>query len=92
MTKSRLLSLLQRLPPGLIEIYTHPAILNTFAGHAPEYDYTGELAALTDPLCADALKRSGRTFGGYIDSFVGARRQVGIVTQISAGPRRQGGS
>jgi hopanoid biosynthesis associated protein HpnK len=67
MTRERLKSLLDRLPPGVIEIYTHPATVNAFAGHAPGYRYTEELAALTDPDCVAALRRSGHRPGGLSD-------------------------
>jgi hopanoid biosynthesis associated protein HpnK len=68
MTRERLKSLLERLPAGVIEIYTHPATVNAFAGHAPGYRYTEELAALTDPDCVVALRRSGHRPGGFGDS------------------------
>ncbi len=67
MTRERLLGLLQRLPGGVIEIYTHPATANIFAGHAPGYRYTEELAALTDPGCVAAVRRSGYALGGLGD-------------------------
>src|SRR5262245_12192023 len=54
MTAQRLRSLLERLPTGVIEIYTHPAAADVFAGHAPGYRYTAELAALTDADCVAA--------------------------------------
>jgi hopanoid biosynthesis associated protein HpnK len=65
MTRERLLSLLERLPPGVIEIYTHPATANAFAGHAPGYRYTDELAALIDPDCIAAQRRSGHRLDGF---------------------------
>jgi chitin disaccharide deacetylase len=67
MTKTRLLSLLKHVPPGLVEIYCHPAVSNNFAGSASGYRYTEEFAALTDPNCSEALRQSGRTLGGYAD-------------------------
>jgi chitin disaccharide deacetylase len=67
MTRERIKSLLENLPPGLVEIYTHPATANAFAGHAPGYRYTDELAALTDPDCVAALQRSGVRLGGLSD-------------------------
>jgi hypothetical protein len=67
MTRERLRGLLENLPPGLIEIYTHPATANMFTGHAPGYRYTDELAALTDPDCVAALQRSGFRCGGLGD-------------------------
>ncbi len=67
MTAARIKGLLDRLPPGVIEIYAHPATAHTFAGHAPGYRYAEELAALTDPDCVAALRRSGYRLGGFGD-------------------------
>jgi chitin disaccharide deacetylase len=67
MTKQRLAALLRRLPPGLVEIYFHPATQNSFLGAAPGYRYTDELAALCDADCIDGVRQSGYTVGGYSD-------------------------
>jgi hopanoid biosynthesis associated protein HpnK len=67
MTAARIRGLLDRLPPGVVEIYAHPASADAFAGHAPGYRYTEELAALTDPDCVAALRRSGYRLGGFGD-------------------------
>ena len=67
MTAARISGLLDRLPPGVIEIYTHPATADAFAGHAPGYRYAEELAALIDPDCVAALRRSGYRLGGFSD-------------------------
>jgi chitin disaccharide deacetylase len=67
MTPDRLAGILGRLPPGLVEIYLHPATSNDFAGSAPGYCYTEELAALTDARCMRALRQSGRRPGGFGD-------------------------
>jgi len=68
MTADRLRGLLEHLPDGLVEIYTHPATRNDFAGGAVGYRYVDELAALTDPAVADAARSSGRRLGGYADA------------------------
>jgi hopanoid biosynthesis associated protein HpnK len=68
MTSGRLAGLLAHLPPGLVEIYAHPATANEFAGHAPGYRYTDELAALCDPQCIAVLRQSGYRLGGYSDA------------------------
>jgi hopanoid biosynthesis associated protein HpnK len=68
MTRARVTGLLAHLPAGVIEIYTHPAAADVFAGHAPGYRYTEELGALTAPDCIDALKRSGYRLGGFSDA------------------------
>jgi hopanoid biosynthesis associated protein HpnK len=68
MTSSRIASLLPRLPDGVVEIYTHPATANAFAGHSPGYRYTDELAALTDPECAAAVREGGYRLGGFTEA------------------------
>jgi chitin disaccharide deacetylase len=65
MTKTRLAALLGRLPAGLVEIYLHPAVTNSFAGAAPGYRYAEEFAALCDADCIAAVRRSGYALGGY---------------------------
>jgi chitin disaccharide deacetylase len=49
MTKTRLRGLIDRLPPGVTEIYCHPATEDVYDGSAPGYAYRAELAALVDP-------------------------------------------
>ena len=68
MTRTRLAALLRRLPPGFVEIYLHPAVTDAFAGAAPGYRYAEEFAALCDPDCIAAVRRSGCTLGGYSDA------------------------
>ena len=65
MTVSRLIGLLTCLPSGVVEIYCHPATADNFAGSAPGYRYREEFAALTDPACIAAVRRSGYVLGGY---------------------------
>jgi hopanoid biosynthesis associated protein HpnK len=67
MTAERLAALIRRLPAGLVEIYLHPAVTNTFAGAAPGYRYAEEFAALCDGDCVAAVRRSGYSLGGYTD-------------------------
>ena len=68
MTSQRIAKLLRHLPPGTVEIYTHPAAVNAFAGHAPGYRYTDELAALTDRECIAAAREAGYSLGGFADA------------------------
>jgi hopanoid biosynthesis associated protein HpnK len=68
MTRERIANLLRHLPEGIVEIYTHPAAANAFAGHATGYRYTDELAALTDQGCIAATRQVGRRLGGFRDS------------------------
>jgi hopanoid biosynthesis associated protein HpnK len=67
MTKERVAALLCRLPPGVVEIYLHPGTQNSFAGSAPGYRYTDELAALCDGDCIAAVRQSCYAVGGYSD-------------------------
>jgi chitin disaccharide deacetylase len=67
MTEPRMLNLLRSLPEGIVEIYTHPATRDEFGGHAADYDYTGELAALCHPEVRSAVQMSRHVTGGYSD-------------------------
>jgi hopanoid biosynthesis associated protein HpnK len=66
MTASRLGGLLENLPDGLTEIYTHPAT-GPYSGSAPGYQYGAELSALTQPDLKDLLVRQGIRSGGFAD-------------------------
>ena len=68
MTRERMRALLAKLPPGFVEIYTHPAAANEFAGHALGYRYVDELAALTDAACVDAVRNAAHRLGGFSDT------------------------
>jgi chitin disaccharide deacetylase len=65
LTEDRLVGLLDQLPPGLIEVYAHPATTDAFAGHTPGYRYVDELNALCAPAARAALRRSGFRLGSY---------------------------
>lgn len=67
MTADRLEAVLDLLPDGVTEIYTHPATAGGFVGAAPGYRYAAELAALTAPRVRAALARSGARTGGFAD-------------------------
>lgn len=54
-TAERMRGALADLPPGLTELYTHPATADTWPGSAPGYRYRAELAALTDALAKDII-------------------------------------
>jgi hopanoid biosynthesis associated protein HpnK len=64
-TPRRMALLLANLPPGAVEIYTHPAIRDRFPGAAPGYRYREEFEALRAPAVISALQRSGLALGGY---------------------------
>lgn len=66
LTADRVRGLLEHLPDGLTEIYTHPAT-GTYPGAAPGYDYRGELAALTDPLAKAVITRDSVALGRFTD-------------------------
>jgi hopanoid biosynthesis associated protein HpnK len=66
MTSGRVLGLLENLPPGLTEIYLHPAT-GPYRGSAPDYHYADELAALTAPRIVEASRNSAVTRGGFAD-------------------------
>jgi chitin disaccharide deacetylase len=66
MTAPRVAALIERLPPGLSELYLHPATEDGWPGHAPGYAYRDELAALVDPAVRAAL---GDTKRGHFADF-----------------------
>jgi hopanoid biosynthesis associated protein HpnK len=66
MTPARLAGLIEHLPEGLSEIYTHPAT-GPYPGSAPGYQYDQELAALTDPGLAGLIAAKGIRVGGFSD-------------------------
>jgi len=66
MTADRMRGILERLPDGLTEIYTHPAT-GAYPGSAPGYDYRGELAALLEPLAKTILTRERVALGHFAD-------------------------
>jgi chitin disaccharide deacetylase len=66
MTVARLAGLIEHLPEGLSEIYTHPAT-GPYPGSAPGYLYGEELAALTDPGLAGLIAAKGIRTGGFSD-------------------------
>jgi hopanoid biosynthesis associated protein HpnK len=67
MHAERLEGLIRALPPGLSEIYLHPATGGGFAGAAPGYAYEAELAGLLSPCVARAVHESGARCGGFAD-------------------------
>ncbi|HET8613731.1 MAG TPA: hopanoid biosynthesis-associated protein HpnK [Sphingomonas sp.] len=72
MTADRLAGLIEHLPPGLTEIYAHPATADAYPGSAPGYAYRVELAALTDPAVRAAIMRKSIRLGRFAD-FTPAR-------------------
>ena len=68
---ARMRAALEGLPPGLTEIYTHPATADAYPGSAPGYRYRDELAALIDPV-AKSLLVGKRVAHGNFGTFAGA--------------------
>ena len=81
MTPARVRGLIARLPPGLTELYLHPALHGDFAGAAPGYRYAEELGALTDQRVAEAAGRADIRLGGFVDfaEGPGAIAQRGVL-------------
>jgi hopanoid biosynthesis associated protein HpnK len=65
MTAPRLAGLIRRLPPGLSEIYLHPAMADSFDGSAPGYRYVDEYRALIDGAVVEAARGAGTELGGF---------------------------
>jgi chitin disaccharide deacetylase len=67
MNAGRLAGLIDRLRPGLTEIYLHPATEDRVQGYAAR----SELAALTDPETKRAVANSGARLGRFMDFDAG---------------------
>ncbi|HEY6922657.1 MAG TPA: hopanoid biosynthesis-associated protein HpnK, partial [Steroidobacteraceae bacterium] len=66
-----LLDILAKLPPGVTEIYLHPAVDAgaPITSTMSEYRHSAELAALLSPRVADAVAATGAARGGYRDAW-----------------------
>jgi hopanoid biosynthesis associated protein HpnK len=66
-TADRVRALVPHLPPGVSELYFHPAIVSDPGLKAlmPDYEHATELAALLDPRVRDALAASGVATATY---------------------------
>ena len=69
MVEERVLGLLPHLPPGVSEIYFHPATRQTpaLAAAMPGYRHTEELAALLSPAVRQRIAELGISLVGYGD-------------------------
>jgi hopanoid biosynthesis associated protein HpnK len=69
----RMLDILVRLPPGVTEIYSHPAIAapGSITVSMKAYRHADELRALMDPSVSKAVAESGAVCGGYRDFSFG---------------------
>jgi hopanoid biosynthesis associated protein HpnK len=74
MDEATLLAILARLPPGVTEIYLHPATESgsTIASSMSVYRHADELAALLSPRVRAAIAKGNLGLGGYAD-FTRAR-------------------
>jgi len=72
MDEAVLLSILERLPPGVSEIYLHPEMRDFHGGE--------ELAALVSPRVREALERTEIPSGGFQDSI--RQRAVAAIPGI----------
>ena len=70
MDEAKLLAILARLPPGVTEIYLHPATEPGAAIAWPmrEYRHDDELAALLSPRVREAIVAGNLDRGGYADA------------------------
>ncbi|MBA3878337.1 MAG: PTS cellobiose transporter [Sphingobium sp.] len=66
-TAERLAALIPQLPPGVTEIYSHPATRDDYPGHYPGYRYADEFAAMVDPRVLDAAAQSGACRARFAD-------------------------
>ncbi len=82
MDESKLLAILERLPPGVTEIYLHPATESgrEIAASMSQYRHADELAALLSPRVRAAIAAGGAYRGGYAD-VMRARTALGSGTR-----------
>ena len=85
--------LIDRLPHGLTEIYTHPATADGFEGAAPGYRYAEELAGSLAPVASGPRSRAaGASLGGFGDALaVRASSPVERAVRLLARRTHQGG-
>ncbi len=71
MDEKTLLAVLARLPPGITEIYLHPATVSgsAIAASMSGYRHADELAALLSPRVRVAAAAAGVGRGGYLDAL-----------------------
>jgi hopanoid biosynthesis associated protein HpnK len=71
MDEQTLLEVLARLPPGVTEIYLHPATMSgdAIAASMSGYRHADELAALLSPRVRAAVAAAGIGVGGYADAL-----------------------
>ena len=67
--ENTLVDILAKLPPGVTEVYLHPAVdtQGPITSAMSDYRHSAELAALLSPRVASAVAATGATLGGYGD-------------------------
>jgi len=72
MDEGKLLQIVARLPPGVTEIYLHPAAVSgaAIAPSMSDYRHTQELAALLSPRVRAAIAAAEVLRGGYADAAI----------------------
>jgi hypothetical protein len=67
--RSTMLAILARLPPGVTEIYLHPAVATAtpITQSMSAYRHSDELEALLDPAVLQARAASQALYGGFAD-------------------------
>ncbi|HEY4445432.1 MAG TPA: hopanoid biosynthesis-associated protein HpnK [Steroidobacteraceae bacterium] len=78
MDEAKLLEIIDRLPPGVTEIYLHPATLSgsAIASSMSQYRHAEELAALLSPRVRGAIAAAGIGHGGFADALRARRLQA----------------
>ncbi len=86
MSRARLAGLVRHLPPGVSEIYLHPAT-GPYPGAARGYRYMEELEALTAPEVVAACADSSVRLGGFADFLPAAGPAAGVAGGRAVAPR-----
>jgi hopanoid biosynthesis associated protein HpnK len=78
MDEAQLLAILARLPPGVTEIYLHPATASgaAVAASMPAYRHTDELAGLLSPRVRQVIAALNVRRGGYSDVLLDIGRSL----------------
>jgi hopanoid biosynthesis associated protein HpnK len=78
MDEAKLLEIIDRLPPGVTEIYLHPATLSgsAIAASMSQYRHAEELEALLSPRVRGAIAAAGIGHGGFADALRARRLQA----------------
>jgi hypothetical protein len=78
MDEAKLLEIIERLRPGVTEIYLHPATESgsAIAASMSQYRHAEELAALLSPRVRGAIAAAGIAHGGFADALRARRLQA----------------